>query len=325
MRWFTRLFHKQQSEKQLDAELKFHMERQIADNIAAGLSPEEARRRARLEFGSLEGVKEECRESRRANVIETLLQDLRFGLRMLRKNLGFTAVAVLTLALGIGANTAIFTVLNSVILRPLPYRDPNRLALIWTGSDQNRQARFPAAGPQLTYLHEHNRLFEDIGAIWASTGTLAGLAEPEQLKVGNVTSNFFQVLGVTPQLGRDFAESDQRQGARPVLILSDSLWRRRFAADPAVIGRSVRYQGGLFTVVGVLPREFQLIFPSDASVPPDLQAWTPFPYDLHQLPRDLGFLRVIARLRPGVTSAQAQSELDAIAGQLRSQFTEFAT
>ncbi len=325
MYWLQRLFRREQTEKQLDAELRFHLERQIADYIAAGMNPEEALHRARLEFGAPEGIKQDCREARHTNVIETLVQDLRFSLRMFRKNPGFTVAAITTLALGIGANTAIFTVLNSVILRPLPYRDPNRLALVWTGSDQNRQARFPASGPQLTYLREHNRLFEDIGAIWASTGALAGLAEPEQLKVGNVTSNFFQVFGVTPELGRNFAESDQHQGAPPVLILSDSLWRSRFAADPGVIGRSVRYQGGLFTIVGVMPRGFQLIFPSDASVPPDLQAWTPFPYDLHQLPRDLGFLRVIARLRPGVTSTQAQSEIDAIAGELRSQFTEFAT
>jgi predicted permease len=325
MFWIRRLFRKEQAEKQLDSELRFHLERQVADYIAAGMNPDEARRRAHLEFGAPEGIKEDCRESRRANWIDTLLQDLNFGLRILRKNPGFTVVAVLTLGLGIGANTAIFTVLNSVILRPLPYRDPSRLALVWTGSDQNPQARFPASGPQLTYLHEHNRLFEDIGAIWASTGTLTGLAEPEQLKVANVTSNFFEVFGVTPQLGRDFAESDQHKGAAPALILSDSLWRSRFGADPGVIGHSVRYQGGLCTIVGVMPHDFQLIFPSDASVPPDLQAWTPFPYDLHQLPRDLGFLRVVARLRPGVSSTQAQSELEAIAGELRSQFTEFAT
>jgi predicted permease len=325
MNWLRRLLQKSRTENQLDSELRFHLERQIADYISSGMPPEEARCRARLEFGAPEGIKEDCREARRANIVETLVQDLHYGLRILRKNPGFTLAAITTLALGIGANTAIFTVLNSVILRPLPYRDPNRLALVWTGSDQNPQARFPASGPQLTYLCEHDRLFEDIGAIWASTGTLASLAEPEQLKVGNVTSNFFQVFGITPQLGRDFTESDQHQGAPPVLIFSDSLWRSRFAADPGVISRSVRYQGGLFTIVGVMPRSFQLIFPSDASVPPDLQAWTPFPYDLHQLPRDLGFLRVIARLRPGVTSTQAQSELDAIAGELRSQFTEFAT
>jgi predicted permease len=325
MHWLRRLFRKEQAEKQLDSELRFHLERQIADYIAAGMSPNEASRRARLDFGSSEGIKEDCRESRRSNVTETLLQDMHFGLRILRKNPGFTLAAITTLALGIGANTAIFTVLNSVVLRPLPYRDPSRLALVWTGSAQNRQARFPASGPQLTYLREHNRLFEDVGAIWASTGTLAGLAEPEQLKAGNVTSNFFQIFGVTPQLGRDFAETDQHQGAPPILILSDSLWRSHFAADPGAIGRSVRYQGGLFTIVGVMPRGFELIFPGDASVPPDLQAWTPFPYDLHQLPRDLGFLRVIARLRPGVTPTQAQSELEAIAGELRSQFTEFAT
>jgi putative ABC transport system permease protein len=325
MYWLRRLFRKEQAEKQLDAELRFHLERQIADYVAAGMTPAEAHRHACLEFGAPEGIKEDCRVARRANAIETLVQDLRYALRILHKNPGFALAVITTLALGIGANTAIFTVLNSVVLRPLPYRDPNRLALVWTGSDQNRQARFPASGPQLTYLREHNRLFEDIGAIWASTGTLAGLAEPEQLKVGNVTSNFFQVFGVTPELGRDFAETDQHQGAPPVLILGDSLWRSRFAADPGAIGRSVRYQGGLFTIVGVMPRGFQLIFPSDASVPPDLQAWTPFPYDLHQLPRDLGFLRVIARLRPEVTPTQAQSELDAIAGELRSQFTEFAT
>ena len=312
-------------ESELSDEVRSYFDELRDEHLQGGLSPAEASRRARLELGGAEQVKEEVRSSRTGHFLDSLLTDTRYALRFLRNNSGFAAAALLTLALGIGANTAIFTVLNAVILRPLPYRDPSRLALIWTGSLQNPDARHPAAGPQLTFVLENNRNFEDIGAIWASTATLTGLSEPEQLKAGNVTSNFFRVLGITPELGRDFASTDHGQGAPRVLILSNDLWRRRFAADPSIVGKPVRYQGRQFTVVGVLPRDFRLIFPSDSSVPADLQAFTPFPYHLSQLPRDLGFLRVVARLRPGVTVSQAQSELDSVAAQLRAQYTEFAT
>jgi putative ABC transport system permease protein len=319
------LFRRRSRESELADEVLSYYDDLQDEYIRNGVSPAEASRRARLELGSTEQVKEQVRSARAGHFLDSLLSDTRYAIRFLGNNPGFAAAAVLTLALGIGANTAIFTVLNAVILRPLPYHDPSRLALIWTGSLQNPGARDPAAGPQLTFVLEHNRNFEDIGAIWASTAALTGLSEPEQLKAGNVTSNFFHVLGVTPQLGRDFASTDHGQGAPRVLILSNDLWRRRFAADPSIVGKPVRYQGRQFTVVGVLPRDFRLIFPTDSSVPADLQAFTPFPYDLHQLPRDLGFLRLVARLRPGVTVSQAQSELDELAGQLRAQYTEFAT
>jgi predicted permease len=322
---YRNLFRRRLRESELSDEVRSYYDELRDEHLQGGLSPAEASRRARLELGGAEQVKEQVRSSRAGHFLDSLLTDTRYALRFLRNNPGFAAAALLTLALGIGANTAIFTVLNAVILRPLPYRDPSRLALIWTGSLQNPDARHPAAGPQLTFVLENNRNFEDIGAIWASTATLTGLSEPEQLKAGNVTSNFFRVLGVTPELGGDFASTDHGQGAPRVLILSNDLWRRRFAADPSIVGKPVRYQGRQFTVVGLLPRDFRLIFPSDSSVPADLQAFTPFPYDLHQLPRDLGFLRVVARLRPGVTVSQAQSELDSLAAQLRAQYTEFAT
>ena len=319
------LLRRRLRDSELNDELLSYYDALRDEHLRNGLPPAEASRRARLELGGAEQVKEEVRSMRAGHFFDSLLSDTRYAVRFLRNNPGFATAALVTLALGIGANTAIFTILNAVILRPLPYRDPSRLALIWTGSLQNPSARHPAAGPQLTFVLEHNRNFEDIGAIWASTAALTGLSEPEQLKAGNVTSNFFRVLGVAPEIGRDFAPSDHGQGAPRVLILSNDLWRRRFASDPSIIGKPVRYQGRQFIVVGVLPRGFRLIFPSDSSVPADLQAFTPFPYDLHQLPRDLGFLRVVARLRPGVTTSQAQSELDSLAAQLRAQFTEFAT
>jgi putative ABC transport system permease protein len=255
----------------------------------------------------------------------TFWQDVRYGLRMLAKNPGFTAVVALTLGLGIGANTAIFTVLNAVVLRPLPYANSARLAMIWTEFKSAGQGRVPASGPELMVLRERSRLFEDIAGIWVSTGALTGVGEPEQLKVGFVTSNFLSLLGVSPQLGRTFLPNEQGRGREPVIVLSDGLWRRRFGADPHIVGSAIQFQGVACTVIGVMPKDFEVIFPSDSSVPPDIQAWTPFGYELMQLPRDLGFLRAVGRLRPGVTIAQAQAEASGIARQLQSEFTEFSS
>ena len=186
------LFRHRAVEAEMDDELGFHYERQVERYLQAGLNPEEARRRARLDFGGVEGVKEECREARGVMFFETLFQDVRYGLRLLLKSPGFTAVAVLTLALGIGANTAIFSVVHAVLLKPLPYPDANRLAMIWTGL--GKETRAPATGMEVAQYRERSRLFDQIAGIWVTNGTLVGEGEPEQIKLAQVTDNFFSLL-----------------------------------------------------------------------------------------------------------------------------------
>jgi predicted permease len=254
----------------------------------------------------------------------TLLQDLRYGLRILLKKRSFTISALLTLAIAIGVNAAIFSVVNAVLLRPLPYKQPERLVILWSVFKSAGIQRAPVTGPELLDLRARSTQFEEFGGIWVGSGSLTGDRDPEQIKLGYVSWNFFSVLGVPPVLGRNFNKEDEGAGTAPVIILSDGLWRRRYGANPEIAGSRIQMEGATYTVAGVMPRGFQLIFPADANVPNDIQAWIPFPYNLAQRPRNVAFIRTLGRLRPGVTAEQGQAELDNIATQLRAEFTEFA-
>lgn len=252
--------------------------------------------------------------------LATLWQDLRFGVRMLAKNPGFTAVAVLTLALGIGANAAIFSVLDAVVLKPLPYPQADRLALIWTDFKAAGQARVPFSGPDMADLKQRSRVFRDVGGTWVGSIAFTGSAEPEQIKVGFVTDNFLSILGAHPAEGRLFVPLDNVKGAAPTIILSDGLWRRRFGAGSQIIGQSIQVDGQAVVVIGVLAPDFRLIFPEDAAVPPDVQAFMTFRDDLAQQPRDSNYLRVIGQLQPGATIQQAATEGHSISSQLRAEY-----
>ena len=323
IRTFTAaLVHRTRVEADMEEELRTHIESRAEHLQRSGIPRVEAERRARVEFGGYHKFKEECRQTLGTHFLESVFQDVRFGLRMLRKSPGFTAVAVLTLGLGIGANTAIFSVVNAVLLRPLPYPEANRLAIIW--SSWGKEPRGPASGPEVAYFRQRNRAFEEVAGIWVTSGAITGTAEPEQVRSGLVTANFLPLLVDKPQVGRLFAPGDDRGGGPPLMMLTDGLWRRQFGANPAIIGNTVRFNGGNFTVVGVLPRDFKLLFPDGSSVPPDVQVFVPFLSDLEKQPREQGYIRMIGRLRNGVTLAQAQSEADSIATQLRGEFKDFA-
>ena len=316
------LFDRARTEKNTDEELRAHVLNRAEDLQRSGLTSEEAVRRARLEFGGHERFKEECREQRGGFWLETVWTDIRFGARMLRKSPGFTAVAILTLALGIGANTAIFSVVNAVLIRPLPYPYANRLTLIW--STWGKETRGPASGPEMMELRKRCRAFEEIGGIWATTGTITGTAEPEQVRLAFTTANFLPLLAEKLPLGRFFAPGEDRRGAAPLMILTDGLWRREFGANPGIIGQTTRLNGNDFTIVGVLPRDFKLLFPDASGVVADVQVFIPFLDDLEKRKRDVGFLRMIGRLRQGVTVGQAQSQVETIAAELRREAKEYA-
>ncbi|HKW32146.1 MAG TPA: ABC transporter permease [Candidatus Acidoferrum sp.] len=316
------LFHRTHVENDTEEELRAHVQKRVEDLERLGLTPMEANRRARIEFGAHEKFKEQCREERGGFWLETVWTDIRFGARMLRRSPGFTAVAILTLALGIGANTAIFSVVNAVLLQPLPYPNANRLALIW--SQWGKEMRGPASGPELIELRKRCQAFEEIGGIWPTSGTITGTGEPEQVRLAFTTANFLPLLAEKPQLGRFFAPGEDRRGAAPFMILTDGLWRRQFGANPGIIGQTARLNGNEFTVVGVLPRDFKLMFPDGSGVMADVQVFITFLDDLEKRDRSTGFLRMVGRLRNGVTVAQAQSEGELIATQLRGEAKEYA-
>jgi putative ABC transport system permease protein len=250
--------------------------------------------------------------------METLLQDLRYGLRMLAKNSGFTIFAVITLALGIGANTAIFSVVNAALLRPLPYQDPNRLVYVWSAEKARGINQSTVSIPDLHDWRAQNRVFEGMAGWWSGSYNLSGGDEPQQVGGWTVSPNFFDVLGARSELGRTFAR-DEEQGTKDrVVVLSHSLWIGSFGGDPSVLGRTITLDGEPHTVVGVMPAEFSSPFP-------DVQLWVPWPSRAESIaPRGERFMRVIARLKPNVTIEAAQADMDTIVRNLAQEYKEDA-
>ena len=313
MRWFYKLpfrlrslFRKSRVENELTLELRFHLERLIEEKVAQGMAPEEARYAALRELGGVEQIKEECRDMRRTNYIENFLQDIRYGLRMLRKNPGFTAVAVLTLALGIGANTLIFSVVNAAILHPLPFREASRLVTLWATSPT---IGFSGPGtltdPDYMEWRKQNHVFSEIAAFRGQPSNLTGVGEPVRLTGAAISPSFSRVLDVNPALGRSFSPAEENDGRNRVALLSDRLWHSRFGSDPSTVGQSIKLDGEFYTVIGVMPAGFG--FPNEADV------WIPLTLadDAHN-----ATLQVVARLKPGVSIERARSEI-ALIGQRR--------
>jgi putative ABC transport system permease protein len=295
MRWWRRLLHRSWAENQLDAELRFHFEQQVADYIKAGITPEEARRRARSEFGGMDQVKEECHEAQRGYLLDTIVQDARYGLRMLRKAPGFATVAVLTLALGIGANTAIFSLVNGVLLRALPFPEASRLVSVTNGTY-----------PKGAFAEMRKRIRTmDVGAYAEGYElNLSGLGNPVRLNGTAVSAELFSFLGAPAEMGRTFRPGEDTSGRNDFVILSHSLWQRRFGGDPKILGQSIDLEGVNREIVGVMPASFH--FPS-----PQTDVWIPLDMDprnqAHYWAGD--FMPIVGRLRPGATSEQARAEI----------------
>lgn len=321
MHGLLQFFRRKSQERCLDAELSFHLDQLTRDHIAAGMDPEAARREAAIALGGLEQIKEECRDTRRGAWLSQLAQDLRFGLRMLRKNPTFTLVAVLTLALGVGANTAIFSIVNAVLLHSLPYRDPNRLVRVFFNEPGVGLRDVKFSKPELDDVQTRAGVFEDVSPIAEGTENLTGAKQPERLEAVNGSFSYFSMLGVVPQIGRLFGPQDFTPGFAPGVVISDGLWRRSFGADPSVLGRTLRLDNDPFTIIGVLPPGFRHPGPT---VSGDADVFGAAGFSANPFPPPLRGNRVlrggIGRLRSGVTPQQAQARLTALAAQLRGEY-----
>src|SRR5262245_39346690 len=310
--WLMRLcsfFHREQREREFVEELESHLAMHIEDNLRAGMSPEEARRRALIKLGGVALTQESHREQRGLPMLETLLQDIRFGLRVLRKQPGFSLIAIVTLALGIGANTAIFSVVNGVLLKPLPYDQPGQLVQLWEDPGAGTRKNRIAPGAVLDW-REHNTVFESLSVLDTTTLNLTGACEPERLSGVRLSANGLDILRARPLLGRTFAPDEDQPGKEKVVVLTHRLWQRRWSGDTSIIGRTVQLGGEGYTVIGVLPPNF---LPWETA-----EFVTPYVFSPQAAQqRGMHFLRAFARLKPGVSVAQAQDELNAIAQQLK--------
>ena len=311
-----------------ESELRDHLDAATEANVRRGMPPDVAAREARLRLGGVAQLQEANREHRGLPQVDTIMQDLRYALRTLRKNPAFSIVAVLTLAIGIGATTSMFSVLHAVLLRPLPYAQPDRLVEIFEVNPLKRWTRNVASAANYADWRRMNTVFTDVAATNGSgdkgEGTfdvfLTGNGEPQRLKALQTTGNLFQVLGAGPMLGRSFTEEETYDGHQRVVILSYALWRSLFAGDPGVVGREVTLSGRTYSVVGVMPPSF--FYPSH-----DIQMWMPVGYkpDVFTKARRPHWLRVVARLKPGVTLDHAKADMTAVAAQLEKAYPDTNT
>lgn len=330
MKWFNILRDRLRALRQredvirdIDREMRAHLDLQVEENIKAGMSPEEAREKAMRSFGNINRAVDAAYDVKGGGLFETLLQDIRYGVRMLAKHKAFTSIAVITLALGIGANTAIFSVVNELLLRPLPYRDADRIVTLWevtpTGRHQNSisRANFRAWLAQ-------NTSYQYIAAFSDQRQNLTGDGEPEELSVQFASSEFFKVLGVDPMLGRTFLPEDDQSGATPVAVLTHGLWQRRFGGQPGLVGQPITLNGVKFTVIGVMPPNFQFHIKQRSGTGRPAELWTILSMQTVPGLNERGrFLGGVARLKDSVTVDYAGNELRTIAVRTSDEAPEF--
>jgi putative ABC transport system permease protein len=311
MRWLRRIGHKPLAEKRLDSELHFHLEQQISDYLASGMSPAEARRRANLEFGSVEGFKEECRETRWENQLDIFIRDFRFALRGLLKDRRFAFVSIFALALAIGASTAMFSVVDNALFEPFPYKDQGRLVVVNIRDlDQNENPRGMFTMPEIQEIREHNTVFESIANNQQDDVIQMGTEASMRLDGNFVTPGSLDLLGVPALIGRALEDADYQPGAPPVFVLRYKTWQGKFNSDSAVIGKTFTLNGVGRTLVGVMPPRF-------AWGGADL--WIPCSYEAAQTLKSGQFDRLwgfVARMKPGTSFNEASAEMTVIAKRL---------
>ena len=318
----------ERQDREFDLEMAAHLDMLTDDNIRRGLAPAEARRQAVLRFGGPVQIREQQHQNRSLPFVETTMQDIRYGMRALRRSPAYSLVAIATLAIGIGAGTAVFTVVGAVLMRPLPYQAPDQLVRIFETNPLRRWTRNIAAPANYADWRTRNKSFTGIAAYeqFSTNGSgagdlfLTGFGEPQSLKALGVSGNLFEVLGAAPLLGRAFVEAEQWEGRARVAILSYGLWQSAFGGDPAIVGRTITLSGRGYDVVGVMPRAF--FFPGR-----DVQLWTPFGYtpQLMASSRRPHWLGVVARRRPEVRFEQAREDMTNIAADLERQYPDTNT
>ena len=308
------LFERKRVEQELDEELHYHLQRKMEENLAAGMTAEAARRAARLDFGGVERRKEECRDTRRVSWVQDTMQDLRYAARMLGKNPGFALIAIVTLALGIGANTAIFSVVHTTLLQPLPFPQPEQLVEL--RQTEAAPGDYPLTGEDYLDWRAQNSTFSDMSLYaWPSGTNARGADTPEAVSVISTQANFFQLLGVSPYIGRVFATGEDSKGANRVALLSYTFWKTHFGGRGDVLGQTLELNAAMYTIVGVLPAWYR--------VPAAADLWVPLDMSLENLGRRGSHSwRAIGRMKQGVTLEQARADLRTIAERLEKQFPD---
>jgi predicted permease len=320
--WLLRcagLFRKEQQSREFVEEIESHLLAHVEDNLRSGMSVEEARRQALIKLGGMQQLKENYQQRRSLPMLETLWSDIRFGMRMLRKNLGFTAVAMVTLALGIGGNTAIFSIVNGVLLNPLPFPQPDRLVTLHESKPNFEQGSI--SYPNFLDWQKDNRTFSSMAISRRYAFSFTGRGEAEQLNAEFVSADFFPLLGVNPILGRTFTQAEEQPGAGPVAMISEGLWRRKFDGAADVLGKSITLDGRGYTIIGVIPARFHLHTPSfhEQDVYAPIRQWS----NPLLMKRGAGLgIHGIGRLKPGVTLAQARADMDEITRSLAAAFPD---
>ncbi|HWF04390.1 MAG TPA: ABC transporter permease [Candidatus Angelobacter sp.] len=309
--WFMRLlgsFFQQRREQEFAAEMESNLQMHIDDNVRAGMSPEQARREALLKFGNANSARDSYYQQSGLPFLETLRQDVRYGMRMLRKSPGFTLVAVLTLALGIGANTAIFSVINAVLLRPLPYTDPDRLVQLW--ETENAPGNYPLTGPDYLDWQAQNTTMEGT-SLYAGRGVMngSGTGETQPVSFIRTQANFFTVMSVNPEIGRTFAPGEDSEGKNHVVVITDGFWKKFFGARSDVIGRTIVLDSIPYEVIGVMPDWFTFPTRSDVWVPLDMSEKSLGRRGTHSY-------NAIGRIKPGVSIEAARADLHSISKRL---------
>ncbi len=311
------LMNRQAADREVSDEVQQYLEEAIAAGVACGLSIEDAQRAARRELGSMTSVQEQVRSYGWENAVRSLASDLSYAGRQLRNNPGFTIISVMTLALGIGASTAIFSAVNPILFKPLPYPHPGRIMMIWSTFEG---ARSEIAFGSYRELAARSSTFDSMAVFEPWQPTMTGGTHPERLEGQDVSASFFRVVGVAPVLGRDFEASEDVFDGPKVVILSNRLWKRHFGRDPAILGRQIKLNGDFYTVVGVMPSTYENV------LSPAAEIWTPMQYDTREITTNFdtgewgNHLRMVGRLKPGISREQGAQELDEIAHDPWKQF-----
>ncbi|HKG80236.1 MAG TPA: ABC transporter permease, partial [Pyrinomonadaceae bacterium] len=302
----------------IDEEMRTHIEMETEANRELGMPPEEARLSAAKSFGNVGSIRDLAYEVRGGGLMETVWQDLRYSGRMLLKHPGFTLIAVLTLTLGIGANTAIFSIVNAVLLRPFPYQAPEQLVMLAESSSGQRGGS--VSYPNFVDWRDQNKVFDSVSAVRSNESyNFTGAGEPERLQGRIVSAGFFSGLGIKPLPGRDFLAEEDRPGANPAVIISHGFWTRRFGNDPGIIGKQITLNNQGYTVVGVTPQGFQFGTDADVTIPIGLSAER-----FKARGADPG-VNVVARLKPNVSQEQAETETNVIYARLEQQYPQSNT